>query len=101
MGILSQFVPGRQRRLELVVGLGVIGTEVAGCAKVFAEAFHVVRDNRGIGRRQLRSYWVRVPGPHVVGADGDRIHAGDDCRSSRGADSCGGKAAGPAASLSG
>ena len=83
VGVRSELVPGRQRRLELVVGLLVVRAVVAGGAQVFGEALDVMGNHRGIGRGHLRGGGMDVRGPHVVRADGDGVQPGDDRRTGR------------------
>ena len=85
VGVLSQIVPCRQRRIELVVGLGVVRAVVARRPQVFGEALDVVGHHRGIGRGHFRGIGVYMGGPHVVRTDGNGVHTGDDRRTRGGA----------------
>ena len=80
--VRTEFVPCRQRRVELVVGLYVVRTVVTRPTQLLGEALHIVWQYGRIGRGQLRS--GGVGGPVVVRADRDRVHACDDRRSGRG-----------------
>ena len=99
VGCISQVVPGRQRRLELVVGLEVIGAIVARRPQVLGEALDVVGRDRGIGRGHFRGIGVHVGGPHVMRADGGGVHPRDDGRAGRSAHARRGETARPPATL--
>ena len=87
MGLPARFVPCGERRLELVIGLRVVRAVVSGGPEIFREALDLRRRH---GSR-----------PHVHGADGGRVHAGDDRRAARRADARNREAACVASALGG
>ena len=86
VGGVSEVVPGRHRRIELVVGLEVVRAIVTSPPQILGEALDVVGRDRGIGRGHFRGIGVYVGGPHVVCSDGNGVHPGDDRGPGRGAD---------------
>ena len=72
VGFVTSFIPGGQRRVEIIVGLGIVGRVIPARPKILRERLDFGRSNHA--------------GSHVVGPYRCRIDPGDDPRSGRSTD---------------
>ena len=85
MGLVAQFIPGRDGRGKVIVGLCVVGAVIARCSQVFRKAVY-------LGRRHALA-------AHMLGADGGGIHSRNDGGSAGRADTIGREGVGVAKAL--
>lgn len=79
----AALIPGGQRRLELVIGLFIVGAIVTGGPQVFCKTFYIMRNNRRVRRRQFGCIGMGMCGAHMVRADRNRVHTGNYRRTGR------------------
>lgn len=86
---LGALVPSAAWFGELVVGLPVVAAVPTFGTQILGETLDVRWRQCGMRSRKFRNRGIGVGGAHVAGPYGDRVHAGDHRRASKGADSGG------------